>query len=60
MIKTKFDRVGKFIAKFNTENGDYMRTGVLKRGEETKMEDTGVDPFLAEYPELIDVGIMGQ
>ena len=33
----------------------YVRTGVL--GEDGN--DTNVDPFMASYPHLIDVGIMG-
>lgn len=32
-----------------------MRTGVLDENG----KDTGVDPFMASYPHLIDVGIMG-
>lgn len=32
-----------------------MRTGILDRNG----KDTGVDPFMASYPHLIDVGIMG-
>lgn len=40
---------------FDTETGMYIRTGILD--EDGK--DTGVDPFMASYPHLIDVGIMG-
>lgn len=40
---------------FDTETGAYIRTGIL--GENG--EDTGIDPFMASYPHLIDVGIMG-
>jgi radical SAM protein with 4Fe4S-binding SPASM domain len=50
----KVDKQNKFIATFNTEDGQYIRTGVIKNGI-----DTGVDPFMASFPELIDIGIMG-
>lgn len=40
---------------FDTETGIYIRTGIL----DEKGNDTGVDPFMASYPHLIDVGIMG-
>ena len=33
----------------------YLRTGVL----DSEGRDTGIDPFMASYPHLIDVGIMG-
>lgn len=51
---TKVDKQNKFIATFDTSNGYYVRSGVINKGV-----DTGVDPFMASYPELIDVGIMG-
>ncbi|MBQ6968612.1 MAG: radical SAM protein [Lachnospiraceae bacterium] len=43
-----------FISAFNPENGKYFRSGIIKDGR-----DTGVDPFMAPFPELLDVGIMG-
>ena len=45
----------KFKSIFDTETGAYMRTGILDENG----KDTGVDPFMASYPHLIDVGIMG-
>ena len=54
MIK-KYDKTNNFISMFNPNNGFYMRTGILDKDR----KDTGIDPFMAEYPELIDVGIMG-
>jgi len=50
----KIDKEHKFIAEFNTEDGHYVRSGIIEKGV-----DTNVDPFMASYPELIDVGIMG-
>lgn len=43
-----------FISFFDEKTGNYIRTGVLKNG---KMTET--DPFMASFPELLDVGIMG-
>lgn len=40
---------------FDTETGFYMRTGILDEDG----GDTGVDPFMASFPHLIDIGIMG-
>lgn len=50
-----------FISIFDTETGEYMRTGILKKPNEYAKDliDTGKDPFMATFPELLDVGIMG-
>lgn len=40
---------------FNPKTGAYVRTGVLNEYG----LDTGLDPFMASFPHLIDVGIMG-
>jgi radical SAM protein with 4Fe4S-binding SPASM domain len=53
MIK-KVDKKNKFISMFNPDTGFYMRSGVIEDGK-----DTGIDPFMTSYPELIDVGVMG-
>lgn len=44
-----------FLSVFDTKTGFYARTGILDENG----KDTGVDPFMASYPHLIDVGIMG-
>ena len=44
-----------FKSAFNTDTGEYVRTGILDENG----KDTGVDPFMASYPHLIDVGVMG-
>lgn len=49
------DQKYSFISAFDTETGAYVRTGIL----DANGKDTGVDPFMASYPHLIDVGIMG-
>lgn len=53
MIK-KIDKKNKFISMFDPDTGFYVRSGVIEDGK-----DTGVDPFMTSFPELIDVGIMG-
>lgn len=52
MIK-KVDKKNKFISMFNPDTGFYMRSGIIENGK-----DTGVDPFMTSFPELLDVGIM--
>lgn len=49
------DKKCHFKSAFDTETGAYIRTGILDEAG----KDTGVDPFMASYPHLIDVGIMG-
>lgn len=49
------DKGYHFWSAFDTETGAYVRTGILDK----EGKDTGVDPFMASYPHLIDVGIMG-
>lgn len=73
MIK-KYDEENKFVSIFDPKTGVYLRTGVLDLSKINKDStisdacklslrelakcDTGEDPFMATYPELIDVGIM--
>ena len=52
MIK-KIDKKNKFVAMFDPNTGFYMRSGIMENGK-----DTGVDPFMTSFPELLDVGIM--
>lgn len=54
-MKRLVDGGENFISFFNPQNGFYIRSGVL----DEKGCDTGVDPFMASFPQLIDVGIMG-
>lgn len=49
------DKKYRFRTAFDMKTGAYIRTGVLDEAG----KDTGVDPFMASYPHLIDVGIMG-
>ena len=50
----KYDKKNKFISWFNPNTGFYARTGIIDENG----KDTGVDPFMTSFPELIDVGIM--
>lgn len=43
-----------FISCFDERTGEYIRSGIIEDGK-----DTGREPFMATFPELIDVGIMG-
>lgn len=43
-----------FVSCFDNRTGAYLRTGILKDGQET-----GEEPFMASFPELLDIGIMG-
>lgn len=43
-----------FVSMFDEKTGKYVRTGIIKNGK-----DTGIDPFMSSFPELLDVGIMG-
>lgn len=49
------DKQYRFLSVFDDETGAYIRTGIL----DGHGRDTGVDPFMASFPHLIDVGVMG-
>lgn len=51
----KIDKKNKFVSVFDQKTGFYARSGVFDENG----KDTGVDPFMTTYPELIDVGVMG-
>ena len=53
-MKVRHDEKYAFISMFNPENGFYLRSGILDKDG----IDTGTDPFMSSYPELLDVGIM--
>jgi len=53
-LKMKLRKDKNFISLFDSQDGKYIRTGIIRDGK-----DTGVDPFMASFPELLDVGIMG-
>ena len=49
------DKKYHFYSIFDTETGAYLRTGILDKNG----KDTGKDPFMGSFPNLIDVGVMG-
>lgn len=53
-VKKYVDKKNKFIEFFNSKTGFYVRTGIL----DEKGKDTGIDPFMRDYPGLLDVGVM--
>lgn len=46
----KIRKEKNFISFFDEKTGNYLRTGIIEDGR-----DTGVDPFAASFPELLDV-----
>lgn len=53
-MKIYMDRQNRFMEKFDDKTGFYIRTGVI----DDNGKDTGVDPFMRNFPALLDVGIM--
>lgn len=50
------DTKNRFKEFFNPNTGFYIRSGVLDEAG----NDTGVDPFMRDFPALIDIGIMNR
>lgn len=50
----RVDEQHHFVSTFDPRTGFYLRSGVIENGR-----DTGEDPFMSSFPELIDVGVMG-
>ncbi len=44
-----------FETWFDRKSGSYLRSGIL----DSAGKDTGADPFMASFPHLLDIGIMG-
>ena len=55
MYQMIIDQKYHFLSMFNPKTGAYVRTGIINEHG----LDSGVDPFMASFPHLIDVGIMG-
>lgn len=53
-MRKRIDTKYHYFSLFDEHTGQYIRSGILENGK-----DTGVDPFMSSYPELLDVGIMG-
>jgi radical SAM protein with 4Fe4S-binding SPASM domain len=49
------DKTNRFMEIFNPDTGFYMRSGIIdENGKETEQ-----DPFMRTFPNLLDIGIMG-
>lgn len=55
MIKYNYDFQHKYYTTFDDVTGEYFRSNVI--GPEGEMTDR--EPFMGDFPHLIDVGIMG-
>ena len=51
----QFDAANRFFTIFDGDTGFYMRSGII----DEQGNDTGADPFMVDFPHLVDVGIMG-
>ena len=52
---TSWDEKYSFHAQFNPQTGFYLRSNIIAPDG----RDTGREPFMASFPHLLDVGIMG-
>jgi len=57
-VITTFDDTFSFFEKFNTENGRYVRSGIISNKNEDVIE-TQEDPFMRSIMNLIDIGVAG-
>lgn len=55
-LKKYIDKENRFIEMFNMETGFYIRSGII----DEEGNDTGADPFMRNFPQLIDIGVMGK
>ena len=55
----RYDKKYHFKSMFNGNTGFFIRGNVLKE-ENGKLVETDEEPFMASYPELIDIGVMGR
>jgi len=49
------DKKHQYVSIFDSKTGKGIRSGIIDQ----EGKDTGVDPFMGSFPELLDVGIMG-
>jgi radical SAM protein with 4Fe4S-binding SPASM domain len=55
MLRTRFDFENRYLVTFDDRTGEYIRSSVYSiEGNLTPKE-----PFMADYPHLLDIGIMG-
>jgi len=49
------DKENKFTELFDPKTAFYIRSGIIENGK-----DTDIDPFMRNFPQLADIGIMGR
>lgn len=55
MIHHRFDFTYRYVTTFDPNTGEYFRSNVFdKQGQ-----DTGIEPFMGDFPHLLDIGIKG-
>jgi radical SAM protein with 4Fe4S-binding SPASM domain len=55
MIKHRFDFINRYLTTFDDMTGEYTRSNVYDfKGKETQEE-----PFMGDFPHLLDIGIKG-
>jgi len=54
-MRHRFDFKHQYLTTFDDCNGDYFRTGII----DANGIDTGVEPFMSDFPHLLDIGIKG-
>lgn len=52
---TVVDKKFLYVTVFNQQTGFSLRTNIF----DAEGQDTGIDPFMGSFPELLDIGIMG-
>lgn len=67
-MKIYVDKKNRFIELFKPNNGFYLRTGILEAIPDVEIKnpidllknvkDSGRDPFMRNFPNLLDIGIM--
>ncbi len=55
MIQHRFDPLHRYLACFDDKTGEYTRSNVY----ESSGKETNIEPFMADFPHLLDIGIMG-
>lgn len=55
MMQHRFDFKNRYITTFDQSTGEYFRSNVFDQSG----NDTGLEPFMGDFPHLLDIGIKG-
>jgi radical SAM protein with 4Fe4S-binding SPASM domain len=55
MILHRFDFKYRYVVTFDPQTGEYFRSNVFDK----EGNDTGQEPFMGDFPHLLDIGIKG-